>query len=379
MAFTGKAVYDTGVFDVETAEDVSDIVSIISPHETPFLDMIGDGDFPAENLIHEYMEGALVPSRLYAASTISDTLVTLGLTPAITSGQLMKGTIVENENTGEVILISAFPGSPNVTIQRGFGGTTAATIATAHVLTVISDAALEGADVEQDVSVPRVRKSNRVQLFKKDIIISGTDQAVTLVGGISSELEYQISSRTREGLRDLERASLRGITSAVTIGSSVDVRTMRGLIDFITTNTFAYTPGALGADQINEMFKAAWDNGARDLDLIIAGKDAKEEIDKMLQTERRVIQGQDSRRVERIVDLFESSFGNAQVMLNRWMRPKEIVVTSTRRIKIIPLKGRSFTFQPIAKTGDSTKGMIVGEYTMEVYNQEGMAKTNGTL
>ena len=39
MAFTGRATYDN---DTLIAEDVSDLVSTISPFETPLLDFIGD-------------------------------------------------------------------------------------------------------------------------------------------------------------------------------------------------------------------------------------------------------------------------------------------------------------------------------------------------
>ena len=42
MPFTGKATYTAGATLPEIAEDVSDLVAIISPHETPLLDALGD-------------------------------------------------------------------------------------------------------------------------------------------------------------------------------------------------------------------------------------------------------------------------------------------------------------------------------------------------
>ena len=42
MAFTGKATYDAGSELPEIVEDVADIISIISPYETPLLDHLGD-------------------------------------------------------------------------------------------------------------------------------------------------------------------------------------------------------------------------------------------------------------------------------------------------------------------------------------------------
>ena len=47
----------------EIAEDVSDIIGIVSPHETPLLDLLGDAKRPAISTTHEWLEDALV-SRL---------------------------------------------------------------------------------------------------------------------------------------------------------------------------------------------------------------------------------------------------------------------------------------------------------------------------
>ena len=42
MAFTGKATYSAGATLPELAEDVSDLIGIVSPYETPLLDALGD-------------------------------------------------------------------------------------------------------------------------------------------------------------------------------------------------------------------------------------------------------------------------------------------------------------------------------------------------
>lgn len=42
MAFTGKATYSAGSTLPEIAEDVSDIIGIVSPYETPLLNHLGD-------------------------------------------------------------------------------------------------------------------------------------------------------------------------------------------------------------------------------------------------------------------------------------------------------------------------------------------------
>ena len=58
MPFTGKATYSAGATLPEIAEDVADLVSIVSPHETPLLDLLG-----AIAAI-EAQIGGVVPKRL---------------------------------------------------------------------------------------------------------------------------------------------------------------------------------------------------------------------------------------------------------------------------------------------------------------------------
>jgi len=67
MAFTGKATYSAGTDLPEIMEDVSDVIGIVSPFETPLLDLLGDAKRPAMSTVHEWIEDALV-SRLTNAA-----------------------------------------------------------------------------------------------------------------------------------------------------------------------------------------------------------------------------------------------------------------------------------------------------------------------
>src|SRR2546428_4358852 len=62
MSFTGKATYTAGASLPEIAEDVSDLVGIVSPFETPLLDVLGDAARPARATVHEWLEDTLVPN-----------------------------------------------------------------------------------------------------------------------------------------------------------------------------------------------------------------------------------------------------------------------------------------------------------------------------
>lgn len=58
MSFTGKSIYSCGSMILEGAEDVSDIVKIISPYEAPLLDYLGDAKRLATADRHEWDGGS---------------------------------------------------------------------------------------------------------------------------------------------------------------------------------------------------------------------------------------------------------------------------------------------------------------------------------
>ncbi|HEV7302126.1 MAG TPA: hypothetical protein VGN72_22505 [Tepidisphaeraceae bacterium] len=62
MAFTGKATYTAGANLPEIAEDISDLVALASPHETPLLDAVGDPARVARSTVHEWLEDELLPN-----------------------------------------------------------------------------------------------------------------------------------------------------------------------------------------------------------------------------------------------------------------------------------------------------------------------------
>lgn len=381
MPFTGRAIHTSdsqGSVFRGVAEDVSDIIGMISPYETPLLDRLGDAPRAARNVLHEWLEDALNPNTLASSTTAASngTAIAVHVSGNQVAQYLQAGAVLKNNTTGEYVQVASSSGN-TITITRGFGGTTAATITAGDTLFFISDAALEGADVSVDISRPRTRQLNYTQIFKKDVIISGTVEAVTQLGGVTDEMEYQKQQRMREALRDLEKAVIQGKLSGNSIGTASAYRTMRGIWDFLSTN--AYSVATLTESWLNTAIQAAWNNGGTDLNLIIADANWKRVIDSWNSSRIQVFQGDGTANTyHQRVTYYEGTFGVQEVILGRWMPSYSLMILSTERCKAVPLQGRSFNFQPVSKTGDAEKGMIIGEYTTEVWNQEGMAKVYGT-
>lgn len=377
MAFTGRAIYGTDGTNTVwqgIAEDVSDMISLISPVETPLLDRLGDPAYPARSVKHEWLEDSYRPNTITsstAASTVGTALAVHDGAGLNVGGFMMVGALLKDTSTGEYLQVASTTAA-TITVSRAFGGSTAGNLAAGNTLTVIFDAALEGADVSVDVSKPRIRHENYAAIFKTDVIVSGTEQAVTHIG-VDNEFEYQKSLRVREALRDLEKAVILSKSSGNTIGSSTAYRSFKGLWDFLATNSTSVA--TLTASVLEDSFQAAWGYGADDLDLVVADATWKRLIDSWNST--RVQVTNDDPTYRNRVSFFEGTFGAVPVVLSRWMPTKSCMLLSTQRVGVLPLEGRSFRFEEVAKTGDSRKGMVVGEYTIEVRNEEGMAKLYG--
>lgn len=374
MAFTGKATYDA--FD-EIAEDVSDIVGMISPSETRLLDRLGDPEMPARNVLHEWQEDALGPgtiinSTAIASATAATAFQINGRGLRLQVGDVLRYTGAASLSFEEYLQITVVTGANSITCSRGFGGVGPSSTAAGGTIEFLFNAALEGADAGNDISGARSRKTNPTQIFQKPVQVSGTRRAVSNLSNIGDEKDYQATLRTREVLRDLEKAVIMGV-AANTIGDDSAYRTMGGLWRNITTNVSSATT-VTSSYLSNVVMKGAWTQGASDLDILVASANWKALIDDL--AESRIQQGQDEDRRRAIVNRFEGTYGLVDILpANRWMPPLgSLLVLASGRLEVKNLQGRSFMRTQLAKTGDSDKEQILGEYTLEYRNQEGFAK-----
>jgi co-chaperonin GroES (HSP10) len=75
------------------------------------------------------------------------------------------------------------------------------------------------------------------------------------------------------------------------------------------------------------------------------------------------------------VDLYVSPFGEQKVIINRWMKETEALVLRPDMWRGVTL--RPFTRELLAKTGDSDRHMIVGELSLKHLNYKGTGRITG--
>lgn len=368
MTFTGKALYDSGAM-LELEDDVSSLITMLSPRETPLLDILSPPERAATNVLHEWLEDELSPNTVISSTNVSTAGTALGVhASGKPLGFLRPGAQLKNTSTGEYLQVTAISGN-TITVTRQFGSTSMSTIAAGASLFVVAPAKLEGFDVTVDGSQQRERKSNYVQLYGYELIVSGTQQAVSHIG-VADEYEHQKMKKMQEALRDLEKSVIQGKLSGNTIGSSTAYRTMKGLWDFLETNISSVA--TLTPSLLDGVIESAWSEGGVDCDYIVASPGAKKLIDSFNESRTRVTNMDSTYRD--MVSVYEGTFGSFKVIMSRWMPTNGFIVMASDRVKVVPLRDREFQHKSVAPTGDAVKGMIVGEYTLEVRGEKQMAK-----
>ena len=156
MTFTGKATYSAGTTLPELAEDVSDLIGIISPYETPLLDALGDPREEATSTHHEWLEDELLPNK-DAINDSTYTNPTQDTDFVVDHGSRFRvGDQIQVEGSEELMLVTAV-NTNTLTVVRGYAGTTAEALADNKVINILGNAALEGGDKPGDRFTTRTR------------------------------------------------------------------------------------------------------------------------------------------------------------------------------------------------------------------------------
>lgn len=328
---------------------------------------------PVSQTKHEWDEDELNPVIIKAEATGSfptgGAIGTTGTTILLSAGQQSRvtaGTTLKDQLSGkyEVLQVTARSGI-SATIVRGYGGTSAEAHAAGATYDIIANARPQGMEGPKDESVARSRSYNYTQIFSKGVQLTGTALAIEH-NGISKEDSYQIDKRLRELIRELDRTVIMGIRATANVSDTV-YGNLGGLIDYIkhaTGGNTTSTSETMTPSVLNAMAKQVWDDGGTP-DIVVVGGIQKQKISAFDKEYRRTTL--DSRRAGFTIEEFVTDLGvNLRVVVDRWMPVDMAIVLDSSRVHIKPLQTRGFFLEKLAKTGDSEKWQIVGEYTMEV-------------
>lgn len=235
---------------------------------------------------------------------------------------------------------------------------------------VTNNAQVEGDDATAKSVTPTVRLQNRTQISTKNVIVSGTQQAMNPAGR-KDELAYQLSLASLELKRDMESS----LTQSDVAGTSP--RTSRGLRGWVvdnvdrnggtlasyTSNT-AYTAGtqrAFTETQLKSVLQQCFTAGGEP-DTVMVGPAQKQTFSTFTGNSTRFDKGEDG-KLFAAIDVYVSDFGTLNVIPNRFQATRDAFVLQSDKLAVAYL--RPFSTVELAMTGDALKRQLVVEYTLE--------------
>lgn len=252
------------------------------------------------------------------------------------------------------------------------------------------NAQLQGDDVTFAAVTPTVRAGNRTQIMRKEVIVSGTQEAVDKAGR-NSEVVYQMSKKRDELKRDKEFVLLSN--QAPVTGNSSTAPQLRPLCGWLTTNVDRGVGGANGTTSA-----AATDGTQRALTLamittgqqnaytqggkptiLLTGPKQRGNITTLFGGVATKFYAVEDKKMTATIQAFEGDFGMVKVVTDRFLRggqtgaDREIFLLDPALWGVAYLKGRKNVTKDLAVTGDSEKAMILTECTLESRQEAGNA------
>lgn len=383
MAFSGL-----GTNELLTASaiqrDISALVRTLSPKETPILDWLGDGAFTATSTKHEFIEDLMLPNTIIASTAINSAAVAtpigIQVAPPGIGLSLNVGQLLRNESSAaEVMQITSIVGAGNsIVVSRDYNGTTVAgSLAPGGTLYVGGSAGVEGAEHSgADTRRLGTQRSNTVGLFRMELAQSNTQFGVAQIG--NDKWENRKAKALVDIMRQLENEVVKGVLNgANSLGTSSTTRTMQGIQAQLTSinstvaaNSFAANPHLY----IGNVAQAVFDNGGSTTETwgIIAGSTFFKNMSDLNDT--KVQDSNQSEAFKRVIRTYTGPFGSAELFLSRVLPATELLLVPKERLQVGALAGRSFNYTEMAVSGDNRKGLMTGEYTLELYHQQAMAR-----
>jgi len=254
---------------------------------------------------------------------------------------------------------------------------------------VSTNQALEGDDITSfDSFTATTRVGNQCQISRKTVLVSGTEE-VTVKAGRKSELGYQIAKKSAELKRDMETHFVSNTASVV--GADATIRVSGSLVAFLKTNTqkgaggadpsYTTTPNATRTDGTQGTFTEAmlktgmsqtWNQGGKP-EFVMVNSTEKQNISAFAGVATRTFY-QDAVEETAIIgaaDVYVSDFGTISVVANRFMRQREAFLLDPEFYGLMYL--RPFFTEPLAKTGDAEKRLLIVEYGVKVHTEKAHA------
>lgn len=348
--------------------DVSDVLDLLALADTPLINRLKWGSDCHNKIISWITEnlgsGYIVLSGQVASDASYILVGTSGIgniTQAL--DQLHTGTILKyskHASNGYVVVEKPNNGSNSSIID--FMSGTSCLLTAAATMFIVGSPVNEGSSPRIDRTRERAVASNKTEIFREDVRLTGTKMA-TEYHGVTNELQHQIEMRAKEYWRTLEAAV---ILSKKDAGSSTETQTMGGIYDYLSGQSGSHidaTTTTLDENSLNAVCQAVFDKGGTPNVFLCGSKQAR-----MINLfdRARVRVEQDSKIAGFSVKKYMTDLGvELDILISRWCPTRYAFVLNLEDINLRAMRGRKYLLEKLAKTGDFVNYQLISEVTLE--------------
>ena len=231
--------------------------------------------------------------------------------------------------------------------------------------------AMEGADAADTAVAKTTVKSNRCQIFTKDVSVTNTAERIGKYGR-SSEMSYQIAKKGKELKRDIEHAFVGQVNAGAAETGSVG-RKLKAATNQMDAGGITATTGALTEAKILIGLQAVFTAGGNVNQIQVTPAKAVTVAGFASSGSGTTRDFGESKRMVNAVDFYVSPFGEAAVVTNRFLKSDTALLLDTdywSRAVLRPMQTIN-----LAVNGDSTKKQLITELTLVCEN----SKASGAL
>lgn len=231
----------------------------------------------------------------------------------------------------------------------------------------------EGFDPSFAARTNPARKANYTQIISAEFQISDSERNSN-TAGFKDRYTYEMQKAMLEWRRYAEYAIVRGSLAS---GTGSAARQMAGVLAQITTLATNQGSVSLSETMLNTYLQNAWTNGGN-VDMILVGGTLKRRISGFTNTNTRFVDATTA-NVNNTINIYDSDFGRVEIHKHRYVTDTAV----DTNLNLVGLQKDKWAvahldephYQEIPRTGYSSKGMIVGELTLEGLNEKASFKT----
>lgn len=296
--------------------------------------------------------------------------------PVADGSKFRAGMLLSSGTTDEVVLVTAVAGN-DLTVVRGFGGTTAAALLSGAVLTIDSVGREENSTAQNDGIFQPDPVENFFQTMDTAVEFSRRALA-TLQYGNTNDLAFQLSERIRQLTIQMNRALVRGRKATATVGGNTVTYTggLRYWLDQAGALKADNSAAALTLDQINNLNAELVSRGGQANTIAVGIKQARKLsalVSANYSSQRLADWTADEGSVLTLPSDLPLVGSVNRIVVDTNLNDNELVIFDSGMITVVPMASNNADQTGAWQTKDATQAgqdgertRILGDFAMEV-------------